>query len=185
MNTKQAWIGVLASLALVFGFAGTSMAGIYQNSGMYLFTAGGNDKAKDVETIESAIEAWFSDNGYDDYSDIELSYYDKDESVNGQYSDEWTTNDPVDFYTVKAGKQYAVYWEDPSTTSGTWSTEDLLVGNGNIPAISHISFWTMSGGGNGGGGGGNAPVPEPSTVFLMGLGLAGLGVTSYRKHNRK
>lgn len=32
---------------------------------------------------------------------------------------------------------------------------------------------------------GVAPIPEPSTIFLMGLGLAGLGVTSYRKGNRK
>jgi hypothetical protein len=199
MNTKHAWIGILTSLALVLGFAGTSMA--FSNSGTWMFTESGNDSNTSISDLESFIESWFDDNGYigSEYDDIGLEEYAKvdapDTSNDGlavTYASDgksgtWDTGAAVDFYSVKAGNSYAFYWEDPAAVSGTWDTSDVEpVGKkGNQPSISHITTWIMNPSGGGGGGGGNAPVPEPSTVFLMGLGLAGLGFTSYRKGNRK
>jgi hypothetical protein len=198
MNTKQAWIGVLVSLALVFGFAGTSMA--FSNSGTWMFTESGNDSNTSISDLESFIESWFDDNGYigSEYDDIGLEEYAKVDApansndglaltyASDNKSGTWDTDAPVNFYSVKAGNSYAFYWEDPAATSGEWDTSDVFpVGNGNQPAVSHISTWIMNPNGGGGGGGGNAPVPEPSTVFLMGLGLTGLGFTSYRKRQRK
>ena len=198
MNTRYAWIGILASLALVLGFAGTSMA--VTNSGDWMFTQSGNDSNTSISDLESFIESWFDDNGYigSEYNDIGLEEYAKveasDTSNDGlavTYADDgksgtWDTDAAVNFYSVKAGNSYAFYWEDPAAVSGTWDTSGVeTVGKkGNQPSISHITTWIMNPNG-GGGGGGNAPVPEPSTVFLMGLGLAGLGVTTYRKGNRK
>ncbi|MFP4033405.1 MAG: PEP-CTERM sorting domain-containing protein [Thermodesulfobacteriota bacterium] len=193
MNTKHAWMSVLASLALVLGVAGMSMAESFTNSGTYMFTESGNDSNFGIGNLEALIENWFANNGHPQYDDIELEEYakvDEPGASNGgltvSYGDEdksgtWETDEAVNFYSVKAGNSFAFYWENPAATSGTWDTSDVFAaGNGNQPAISHISTWIMSGGG----GPGPEPIPEPSTVFLMGLGLAGLGVTVRKRHRK-
>jgi hypothetical protein len=94
----------------------------------------------------------------------------------------WSSTKPVDFVAVKAGPGFAVFSVD-QTTGGVWSGDfsieesELRVGQkGNIPGLSHISFY--SGGGNTPPGG-DAQVPEPATIFLLGSGL--LGLFGFRK----
>lgn len=193
MKTKYAWISILMSLALVLGVAGNALS--YTNTGQWMFTESGNDSNTDISVLEGLIEGWFDDNGYAgaNYDEIGLAEYakvDEPDTTNGgltleydgdNFSGTWETDAPVNFYSVKAANEFAFYWVDPAAISGEWDTSKLSAGNGNQPAISHVTTWIMNGGGPGPG---PEPIPEPSTVFLMGLGLAGMGVT-VRKRKRK
>ncbi len=101
-------------------------------------------------------------------SDMAVTYY------SGNKTGEWTTEDPVQFYTVKASTEFAVYWLDPASTFGYWSTEHLRNGGGNIPSISHLSMWNSTDE--------PPPVPEPATFILLGGGLVGLAF--YRRRQK-
>lgn len=87
----------------------------------------------------------------------------------GGLSGSWSVLDgtPITYLTVKAGPQFALYQLSPPSSSGTWTTAGLVVGRGNQPGLSHLSFWTadsfepMA----------VAPVPEPATYALVGSGL--------------
>jgi hypothetical protein len=77
----------------------------------------------------------------------------------------------VGFIAVKAGSQFVLYELGSPASSGTWNTFDLLVGNGNHPAISHLDFFAPQATTKGGGGG----APEPATWAMLLLGFFGLG----------
>lgn len=170
---------VLACTALlVAGLAGSSFA--LPNSGEYMFTLSGNDSNFGDDALAQAIEDWFAGEGME--REIDLSFYDKfenegtgTEGENGfmtitfedGYSGTWSTQEAIEFYSVKAGSQFAFYWVEDLAASGTWSTEDLSVGGGNTPTISHLSAW------NPGDPTTPAAVPEPGTLILLGLGLVG------------
>jgi len=63
---------------------------------------------------------------------------------------------------------FALYYPE-GATSGSWNTS--IRGN---KGLSHISFWTSS----------QTPVPEPTTMLLMGTGLAGLAGTTLRRKKK-
>ena len=73
----------------------------------------------------------------------------------------------IDYVSVKAGNQWALYAYDPGASSGLWSTIGLFVGSGNQAQVSHLSFWQKVEDDV-------QPTPEPSTMLLLGTGLAGI-----------
>ncbi len=186
------FIFFLLTLALFSGFSNTANATPLTNSGEYMFTVTGNDPSSptaDLSTLESSIQDWFfNEKGISLIVDLE--FYAKADAPSiattegsgdlvltyesDNQSGTWETAEPIDFYSVKAGNQYALYWVDGGATSGTWSTEDLGVGrNNNQPTISHFSTWKYTDE--------PAPVPEPSTMILLGCGLVGIAGLGRRK----
>ncbi|UCF93344.1 MAG: hypothetical protein JSW39_04050 [Desulfobacterales bacterium] len=187
---------VLSAILLLFGVSGTTLA--LPNSGEYMFTMPGNDPSNpgaDLTFFELDIENWFLTEKAMNV-DLTVEFYAKvDEPavsttegsglLNVGYetdhkSGTWSTADLIDFYSVKAGPQFALYWVDPAATSGTWSTEDLYVGrNGNNPEISHVSTWRIIDGPT------PAPVREPATLILFGSGLISLVGIDRKKRQRR
>ncbi len=122
-------------------------------------------------------------------------------AINGASSGDWTLNTA---YTggkqfalaVKAGNSFSLYHFDNvgnPVDNGTFDTSGVeLVGQGNVPGLSHLTLYvseTDSSGGGGGGGGGNGgggnEVPEPSTYAMFGMAFAMFAFMRYRARSRK
>lgn len=84
-------------------------------------------------------------------------------------------------FAVKAGPGFLLYSiEDGALPLGVasaldvnWSTAGLIVGRGNTPGLSHLTFYGTSQP--------EVPVPEPASMMLLGAGLLGLAATLRRR----
>ena len=128
--------------------------------------------SKDDQSGYTADDNWDWDTfAFYDKNDLNESSLPDTTSVNdhltikGEFNDEgelksgsFTTDDPINFYSTKAGNSYDLYWSNPASSSIDWGPTDK--------GMSHISAWTV--------GGGSAPVPEPETWAMLGFGLLGL-----------
>jgi hypothetical protein len=124
----------------------------------------------DYEDFEGEEEGSSTENG------ITLTVtWDEFKDINEPISGAWSLNNAYGFgmYAVKGGDEFALYFVDPAKSSGDWTTRHLLVGNGNVPALSHFS-------------GAPTPVyaPEPTTLLLLGSGLLGLGFIGRRRSGK-
>ena len=82
----------------------------------------------------------------------------------------WSTSEEaVDYLSIKAGKRWALYAYDPDVVVGEWSTTGLFRRNDRQARLSHLTFWREAAPAPV-----SAPVPEPGTLLLFGAGLAGL-----------
>jgi len=188
-------------MLVILGLSTSVWAFPLENSGEYMFNVKGNDPSsasKDPSDLEAQIKKWFLENKNMEM-DINLEFYAKVDQGSSFTTTEgaggltltyenrdsggkwgtWQTTDAIDFYSVKAGNGYAMYWVDSSATSGTWDTQDR-----SRKDISHLSTWRNVV---------NTPpvepeipaaVPEPSTLFLIAGGLIGL-VALQRKRGNK
>lgn len=134
-------------------------------------TPSGNDHLADVEEAIAAATG----------VNVDLSLYGKSDDNPGLFSfspftdpedgktTDWTVLDGtlIKYVTVKAANNFKVYeLAGSGSASGTgFSTLGILNGGGEQPKISHLSFWTTSGG----------AVPEPATWAMMILGFGLLG----------
>ena len=145
----------------------------------YLGTFSGNDHVADVENAAGTTGLTLlekSDNG----GQTNFLFNSSANDPNGTKSGTWEYipgNAIVSYMSVKSGSQFALYEYDPTRSSGNYSTENLSVGNGNIPGLSHLSFFSGSGPGSG------SPVPEPSTIALFGAGIFALSLR-HRRNKR-
>ena len=142
----------------------------------YLGTFSGNDHVADVESAVGTTGLTLlekSDNGGQTNFLFNGSSNDPDGTKTGTW-EYIPGNAIVRYMSVKAGNQFALYEYDPTRSSGNYSTENLSVGKGNIPGLSHLSFFSGSGPGSG------SPVPEPSTIALFGAGVFALSIRHYR-----
>lgn len=151
-------------------------------TGYYLGTV---DSVHDAETDLEALISYYLDSPYDitilekvnspDASSGDLSVSYNDPATSGTWST--ALSDPavaVNFYTVKSGTEYALYFVDPALQDGDWVTYHLLNNGGQIPLISHLSASLVP----------VNEVPEPRTMLLFGSGLFGLASMRMRKRKK-
>ena len=179
----------------------------YANTGELIGVFGGNDN--NLDTLEAQINTWLEDikglstislgasdieltvTGWDGTQDVDLGTSGTgdggkvDNIAGGFLSGTWTVSpgtSTLGIYSVKGGPNgYALYWVDPASNSGSWSTYDLGLNSGDQGySISHFTGifqgTTPPPGPN--------PVPEPATMLLLGLGLLGVTGVGRKIKNR-
>lgn len=174
---KKLLIGIL-TFFLSFGGA----VNVFAYSGEYIDVfEKSNDTLSFMESIEDEVEKWFS-NEKGIHRVVDFDFYSKIDAPassgswmrltfdSGNFTGTWTTDDPIEFYTVKASNQFALYWIDGGATQGFWSTEHLQNKGGKQPQISHLSTWNTLESSEIP----SNPVPEPGTMILLGIGILGL-----------
>jgi hypothetical protein len=178
-------LSLMISALITFG--SLSSAYSYPYSGEYMFTESGNDPGVgSTASLDEKIEDWFlSEKNI--IRDISLDFFDKvDSSATSSGSGlltvtydtsykfgTWAASQPIEFYVVKGGAEFALYWIDGLASEGYWSTEHLTNGGGQVPSISHLSAYNDLDT--------PAPVPEPATIVLLGTGFLGLAVVGRKK----
>nr|WP_207974747.1 PEPxxWA-CTERM sorting domain-containing protein [Parafrankia sp. BMG5.11] len=183
MNAKLLTAAACAAIAFAVP-AGAAPPLCSSGPGINLTTdpciASGNDNLASVEAAIAAATGI-------DVSLLNLTLYGKSDDNPGLFSFSPNAN-PTDgkettftvldgtlisYVSLKAGTDFKVY-QLPTATS--ISSLGILVGKGNQPDISHLSFWTTP----------NAPaVPEPATwaMMLFGFGAVGYGMRRRRSES--
>ncbi|GAB6193897.1 PEP-CTERM sorting domain-containing protein [Desulfocastanea catecholica] len=160
-----------------FGYTGDDYAGYYIGT----FTQPDGSALNDNKILEDIVTDYLGmvptnfTSGTSDAGDVTIT------SSDGWYSGMWSVAgiyDPekyVNFYSVKASNEFALYFVDPQLQTGEWTTRHTLNDGLNIPTISHLSVSLV---------GPPTSVPEPAMMLLFGTSLVGL-VGVARRRNKK
>jgi hypothetical protein len=164
----------------------------YQNTGAFMFIGNYNNESN-ISQVQADAISWLNTYlpSYDttgftlvdttaavttagvDYNGLPTSF---GASASGTYQVNTSVYPGgIEFYVVKAGNDFAMYFEEFGETYGSWSTFHLFVdkGTGSSLEISHLTGYNGAG----------VPIPEPATVLLIGTGLVGL--VGFRKKFKK
>jgi hypothetical protein len=164
-------------------------------SGIHIGTFKGNDSNSDIESL---INNYFITENILYETDIKETYKLENNEAGGlgdfyfnwtdnNKSGKWYNKTPINFYSVKGGSQFALYWMKNPVLNGFFSTEHLIVGKNNQPDLSHITIYINKNNidlsdiiiynkNNG-----STNVPESSTLLLFGSGLLLLLLSFYKR----
>ena len=155
---------IVLLLLLVMPLAASAISISYSNSGTLEGVYSGNDTPSVLSSYGWGSLVEYAKVDLPDITSGGLTLFSDD----GWYSGTWSTLLNVEYYTVKTTDNFALYSLETPTNFGTWSTIDIDTGT---HELSHLSTFDAA----------PAPVPEPSTLLLLGAGIAGLVV--YRRKN--
>jgi hypothetical protein len=179
------WIAAgAAAIGLMLGSASASL--------VYVGTFAGNDGDSGMQTNVNTLIApdttsWLAKINYNDSTDVQTPEdkaisaslfaltINADENSGTVNFDLSSVGYVLEYVVLKGGPNFALFQflPMPSAVTGSFTfdlTGFLIVGQGNTPNLSHISFY-----------GDRAPVsdvPLPAAIWLMGAGIAGLGFAS-------
>ena len=159
------------------GYTGDNFTGIYLGT----IISDNNDSKTDFENLIGFFidNSSFTivDENYSSTDDSDPNFTleftamkEADEPIAGTWTSTGNDQEKVaEFYSVKGGDEYALYYVNPAEHAGIWTTAHLLNNGVNIPEISHLSgvITTSTTPPSGG------EVPEPATMILVGFGLIG------------
>lgn len=162
-----------AGAALTFLAAGAALAdpGVTLAASCTLTPGGhclfdGNITTTNLSAVDTAYNSQNPPSALELTNFADVGEYDAS-GGNKIYSGTVNASFTVDYFAVKAGDQFELYELSTPSTSFSWNTNDLVVGNNSTPSLSHIIYVgsaTVPGG-----------VPEPATWAMMILGFFGLG----------
>ena len=152
----------------------------------YIGTFSGNDRNENVleDLIQYFLGTDYSISAYakvdgttgssssdDAVGGLSFELYDTaDDTKSGKWkiteaeSRDYAPNEKINFYSVKGGTEFALYYVNPQQSAGTWTTAHVENNGGNQPDISHFSVVRTSGLET-------SETPEPATLLLFGFSL--------------
>lgn len=191
-------------LVAVGGFSIGDRFAYYENTGRFMDVFNYNNESN-ISQVQADVIAWFNDSpdSPDSPGSVAMDFTLVDSSVgitvtgvdydgnaaslgasaSGTFQvDTSIYPGGIEFYAVKAGNDFAMYYQMGGETNGSWSTYDLWdyfrTVEGSSRASLEISHFT-------GYNGSSVPVPEPATMLLLGTGLVGLAGVGRKKFFKK
>jgi|GEM_PF-3779711 hypothetical protein len=174
LSTLVLWPGMSVGDVINIGtFSGNDNDATYVSSLVGDYNTANNTQLPQPLTL---LGKWEVDEGVwndDENPGFTGSFFEGGQTGTWFTPNDWETSDPL-YYSFKAANDFALYYAN-GETSGNWEIDWTAGNGGQIPELSHISFWTAKADSTN-------PVPEPGTLALVGLGLATIAGYRRKRH---